>query len=67
MVKFHIPINDALHWKLRKNQTLHNALINYGCFELGVSSRGESDSAVYVQGGDFIVEIEVTTDKSIDI
>jgi hypothetical protein len=57
MVKFHVPINDALHWKLNKGQTLHNAICNYANLELDIADSVEYD--VYVQDGDFIVELEM--------
>ena len=57
MVKFHVPINDALHWKLKKGQTLHNAICNYANLELDRADSVEYD--VYVQDGDFIVELEM--------
>lgn len=63
-MKVKIQIDDALHWKLNKRQSLHTALINYACSEAGVSTHGQSDSAVYVKDSEFVVEIDESYDAN---
>lgn len=66
MPKFHIPMTDALHWKLKKGQTLYNALCNYAFNEFGVTSQ-QFDNDVYAKDGDFVVEIQLEdSDTPID-
>ena len=57
VTKVTVSMHEALQWKLNKGQSLYNALMNYALLELDKADY--VDYNIYVEGSEFVVEIEM--------